>query len=144
LIQALIVMLTIPFALIGVVFAFLIHFEPLSVLALLGLVGLCGVVVNDSIVLVDFVNRLRKESNLNLEEVVKEACLLRLRPVILTTITTIAGLGTVAYGIGGMDPFLRPMALSICWGLLFATFLTLIVIPCVYLIGEDIKNYFIK
>jgi multidrug efflux pump subunit AcrB len=145
LLQPFIVMLTIPFALIGVVFAFLIHFQPLSFLALLGLVGLSGVVVNDSIVLVDFINRLRKaKKDLNLEEVIKEACSLRLRPVILTTITTICGLATVAYGIGGMDPFLRPMALSISWGLLFATFSTLIVIPCVYLIGEDIKNYFIK
>jgi multidrug efflux pump subunit AcrB len=143
--QPFIVMLTIPFALIGVVFAFLAHFEPLSFLALLGLVGLCGVVVNDSIVLVDFINRLRKTNpDESIYKVVKEAGTIRLRPVLLTTFTTVAGLGTVAYGIGGMDPFLRPMALAISWGLLFATFLTLIVIPCSYLIAEDFRRIFKK
>ena len=137
-----IVMLTIPFALIGVVIAFVIHSEPISFLALLGFVGLCGVVVNDSIVLVDFVNKLRKENrDMPLPDILKQAGAMRLRPVILTTVTTVAGLGTVAYGIGGMDPFLRPMALAISWGLLFATFLTLIVIPCVYLAADDLKNY---
>ena len=142
LLQPFVVMLTIPFALIGVVIAFVIHFEPISFLALLGLVGLCGVVVNDSIVLVDFVNKLRNENkNMPLVEILKKAGTLRLRPVILTTITTVAGLGTVAYGIGGMDPFLRPMALAISWGLLFATFLTLVVIPCVYLVSDDLRNY---
>jgi len=142
LLQPFVVMLTIPFALIGVVIAFVIHFEPISFLALLGLVGLCGIVVNDSIVLVDFVNKLRKENkDMPLADVLKKAGALRLRPVILTTITTVAGLGTVAYGIGGMDPFLRPMALSISWGLLFATFLTLVVIPCVYLVADDLKTY---
>ena len=142
LLQPFIVMLTIPFALIGVVIAFVIHFEPISFLALLGLVGLCGIVVNDSIVLVDFVNKLRRENkNMSLVDVLKEAGTMRLRPVILTTITTVAGLGTVAYGIGGMDPFLRPMALAISWGLLFATFLTLVVIPCVYLVTDDLKTY---
>ncbi len=143
--QPFIVMLTIPFALIGVVVAFIIHNEPLSFLALLGLVGLCGVVVNDSIVLVDFINKLKRDKrSSSTVEIVKEAGLLRLRPVLLTTITTVCGLGTVAYGIGGLDPFLRPMALAISWGLLFATFLTLIVIPCVYLIVEDIKHRFLK
>ena len=145
LLQPFIVMLTIPFALIGVVFAFIIHFEPLSFLALLGLVGLCGIVVNDSIVLVDFINRLRRDNkNAPLIQIIKQAGQLRFRPVILTTITTVAGLGTVAYGIGGSDPFLKPMALAISWGLLFATFLTLIVIPCVYLISEDIRNKFLR
>ena len=145
LVQPFIVMLTIPFALIGVVFSFLIHLEPLSFLAILGLVGLCGVVVNDSIVLVDFINRLRKRNKDHpLIEVVKQAGKLRFRAVLLTTLTTVLGLATVAYGIGGLDPFLRPMALSISWGLLFATFLTLVVIPCIYLISEDIRKFFIR
>ena len=140
LVQPFIVMLTIPFALIGVVFAFFIHQEPLSFLALLGLVGLGGVVVNDSIVLVDYINKLRvADKNKPLSDIVKLAGIVRLRPVILTTVTTVAGLGTVAYGIGGSDPFLKPMALAMSWGLLFATLLTLIVVPCVYLIAEDIK-----
>ena len=72
-----------------------------------------------------------------LESIIK-AGQIRLRPVILTTITTVGGLATVAYGIGGKDPFLVPMALTICWGLLFATLLTLIMIPCIYSILDDI------
>ena len=67
-----------------------------------------------------------------------KAVQIRIRPVILTTVTTVGGLSTVAYGIGGKDPFLVPMALAICWGLLFATVLTLIMIPCIYAIVDDI------
>ena len=68
-----------------------------------------------------------------------EAGQLRLRPVLLTTITTVLGLMPVAYGIGGSDPILIPMALAICWGLFFATGLTLIVIPCIYAIVDDLS-----
>ncbi len=136
-IQPLIIMLAIPFGLIGVVFAFLTHGMSLSFMAILGIVGLNGIVVNDSIVLVDFINKLRREGMSRPESIIK-AGQMRLRPVILTTITTVGGLSTVAYGIGGKDPFLVPMALSICWGLIFATALTLIVIPCIYSIVDDL------
>lgn len=138
LIQPFIVLHTIPFGLIGVIFGFLIHGESLGFLAILGLVGLTGVVVNDSIVLVDFINGLRKKG-MPIQRAIARAGLLRFRPVILTTVTTVAGLGTVAYGVGGFDPFLRPMALAISWGLLFSTFLTLVVLPCVYSIVEELK-----
>lgn len=137
LIQPLIVMLAIPFGIIGVIFAFVLHGLPLSFMAILGIVGLNGIVVNDSIVLVDFVNKLRRGGMGRKESIIK-AGQTRIRPVILTTVTTVGGLSTVAYGIGGKDPFLVPMALAICWGLLFATMLTLIVIPCIYSIIDDI------
>jgi len=137
LVQPLIVMLAIPFGLIGVVIAFLIHGMPFSFMAVLGVVGLNGIVVNDSIVLVDFINRLRRSGMSRKNSIVK-AGRMRIRPVVLTTITTVGGLSTVAYGIGGKDPFLVPMALSICWGLIFATILTLIIIPCSYSIVDDI------
>ncbi len=137
LIQPLVVMLAIPFGLIGVIFAFLLHGIPLSFMAILGIVGLNGIVVNDAIVLVHFINQLRR-SGMNRRESIIKAGQIRLRPVILTTITTVGGLSTVAYGIGGRDPFLVPMAMSICWGLLFATMLTLIMIPCIYAIIDDI------
>ncbi|MCK4423066.1 MAG: efflux RND transporter permease subunit, partial [Candidatus Omnitrophica bacterium] len=136
-IQPFIIMLAIPFGLIGVVVAFLLHGQPFSFLALMGVVGLIGIVVNDAIVLVDFINKLRLEG-LNRHDSIIKAGQMRLRPVILTTITTCGGLSTVAYGIGGKDPFLVPMALSICWGLAFATVLTLIVIPCIYSIIDDL------
>ncbi len=138
-VQPLIIMLAIPFGLIGVVIAFLVHGMPLSFMAILGIVGLNGIVVNDSIVLVDFINKLRREGMERRESIIK-AGEMRIRPVILTTITTVGGLSSVAYGIGGKDPFLVPMALSICWGLTFATMLTLIVIPCIYSIVDDLAN----
>lgn len=137
LIQPFIVMLTIPFGLIGVVVAFVLHHEPLSFLALVGIVGLTGVVVNDSIVFVDFINNLRRAGSSRRQSIL-DTGRVRLRPVMLTTITTIAGLSTVAYGIGGSDPFLKPMALAISWGLLFSTGLTLVVMPCIYAIIDDI------
>jgi len=137
LVQPVVVLLTIPFGMIGVVLAFLIHGRNFSFLAILGIVGLTGIVVNDSIVLVDFINRMRREGVSRRESII-EAGALRMRPVLLTTFTTVAGLSTVAYGIGGSDPFLKPMALAIAWGLAFATLLTLIVMPCFYAIIDDI------
>jgi multidrug efflux pump subunit AcrB len=135
--QPFVVMLAIPFGVIGVIFAFLTHGLPLSFMAILGIVGLNGIVVNDSIVLVDFINKLRA-SGIGRRESIIRAGQMRIRPVILTTVTTVGGLSTVAYGIGGKDPFLVPMALSICWGLAFSTMLTLIVIPCIYSLVDDI------
>jgi len=137
LVQPFIIMLTIPFALIGVVVAFVTHGIPLSFLAIIGLVGLCGVVVNDSIVLIDFINKLRQEGVARRESIL-QATALRLRPIFLTSTTTVAGLSTVAYGIGGFDPFLKPMALAMCWGLFFSTSLTLVVMPCIYAIIDDL------
>ncbi|MBL7170647.1 MAG: efflux RND transporter permease subunit [Candidatus Omnitrophica bacterium] len=137
LVQPFVVMMAIPFGLIGVIFAFLLHGIPLSFMAVLGIVGLNGIVVNDSIVLVAFINRLRAKGITRRDSII-QGVEMRIRPVILTTITTVGGLSTVAYGIGGKDPFLVPMALSICWGLLFATVLTLIIIPCIYSILDDI------
>jgi len=137
LVQPFIVMLAIPFGIIGVVIAFIAHGVPMSFLAILGIIGLNGIVVNDSIVLVSFINKLRREGSSRYDSIIR-AGQIRLRPVILTTVTTAGGLSTVAYGIGGKDPFLVPMALSICWGIIFATLLTLIVMPCVYSIVDDI------
>ncbi|MCP4649704.1 MAG: efflux RND transporter permease subunit [PVC group bacterium] len=136
-VQPFIVLLTIPFAMIGVVIALLLHGEPISLLSFIGIVGLSGVVVNDSIVLVDFINKLRQKGVSRKNSIVQSG-VLRFRPVMLTTLTTVAGLSTVAYGIGGFDPFLQPMALAIAWGLAFATGLTLVVMPCFYAIIDDI------
>jgi len=137
LVQPFVVMLAIPLGIIGVIVAFLIHKEPFSFMAILGLIGLGGVVVNDSIVLMDFVNKLRADG-VPRRESITQAGALRLRPVLLTTITTVFGLMPVAYGIGGFDPFVSPAALAISWGLLFGTLLTLIVLPCTYAIIDDI------
>ncbi|RKY33067.1 MAG: AcrB/AcrD/AcrF family protein [Candidatus Omnitrophota bacterium] len=141
LIQPLVVMIAIPFGLIGVVWAFFFHGLNLSFFMLMGVVGLTGVVVNDSIVLVDFINNLRRKKVARRDSII-QAGQLRLRPVILTTVTTALGLAPTAYGLWGGDPFLRPMALTIVWGIICATALTLVAIPCIYAIIDDIALKF--
>ncbi|MBN2120677.1 MAG: efflux RND transporter permease subunit [Candidatus Omnitrophica bacterium] len=138
LIQPLMVMMAIPFGLIGVIWSFFFHGMPLNFFMMMGIVGLTGIVVNDSIVLVEFINNLRRKGVQRRESIV-EAGKLRLRPVLLTTITTALGLTPTAYGIGGGDPFLRPMALTIVWGIICATALTLVVLPCIYAFIDDIS-----
>ncbi|MCK5305664.1 MAG: efflux RND transporter permease subunit [Candidatus Omnitrophica bacterium] len=137
LIQPLVVMMAIPFGIIGVVWAFFFHGMPLGFFAMMGVVGLTGIVVNDSIVLVDFINGLRRKGVDRRDSIIKGGQL-RLRPVILTTITTSLGLVPTAYCIGGGDPFLKPLALTIVWGIVCATALTLIALPCIYAIIDDI------
>ncbi len=137
LIQPLVVMMAIPFGLIGVVWAFFLHQLPIGFFMFMGAIGLTGIVVNDSIVLVEFVNNLRRKG-VDRRHSLVEAGQLRLRPVILTTITTALGLTPTAYGIWGGDPFLKPMALTIVWGIICATALTLIALPCIYAIIDDI------
>ncbi len=139
LVQPAVVMLAIPFGLIGVVWAFFFHGLNLSFFMMMGVIGLMGIVVNDSIVLVEFINKQRREGVGRRESIVQGGRL-RLRPVLLTSITTAFGLAPTAYGLGGGDPFLKPMALTIVWGILCATVLTLIVLPCIYAIIDDINK----
>ncbi|MBP7284090.1 MAG: efflux RND transporter permease subunit [Leptospiraceae bacterium] len=142
-IQPLIVASAIPFSFIGVIIAFVTHDQYFSFLSFIGIVGLAGIVVNDSIVLVDFANQLRAQRpDLSSHELLLETGCVRLRPVILTTVTTVLGILPTAYGIGGADPFLMPMALAIGWGLAFATFLTLIIVPVLYKVVMDIQIWF--
>jgi len=120
-------------------------------MAFMGVVGLVGVVVNDSIVLVTFINK-KREEGLDLLTAIKEGCRSRFRAVILTTFTTVAGLMPIAHqkvsyylSLGfntDNDPFLQPMALAFAWGLLFASLVTLIFIPCNYLAVERSKVFF--
>jgi multidrug efflux pump subunit AcrB len=137
LVQPFIIMIAIVFGIFGAFIGLLLHNMEFSFMAFLGLVGLIGVVVNDSIVMVDFINRLRIQGKDRRESII-EAGRLRLRPVILTTLTTVCALAPVAYGIGGLDPFLQPAALTLSWGLLFGTPLTLLFIPCLYAVVDDV------
>ncbi len=135
----LIIMGVIPLTFTGVIWAFYLHGMPLSFLALMGIVGLAGVVVNDSIVLVDFIRKYRVSGHRTYEATIK-ACANRLRPVYLTTITTFFGLIPTAYGLGGYDPFLKPMAISMSWGLAFGTLITLFATPILYNIFADARR----
>ena len=144
--QPLIVMITIPFGTIGAILAFLIHGVPFTFLGVIGIIGLSGVVVNDSIVMVDFINKAFKnlKENENVREIIAVGAKKRLRPVILTTLTTVVGLLPTAYGIGGYSGMLVPIVLAIAYGLLFASLLTLLFIPSLYLIRLDVINLFKK
>jgi multidrug efflux pump subunit AcrB len=140
--QPFIVMSAIPLGFMGVIIAFALHDKDLGFLAMMGVVGLAGVVVNDSLVLVNHVNALRKRSpQLPIKEIVGVGAADRLRAVILTTVTTVVGLLPLAYGVGGSDPFIAPMALALGYGILFASPLTLGLVPCLYLIGEDMRRF---
>jgi multidrug efflux pump subunit AcrB len=139
--QPFIVIVAIPFGLIGVIFAFFMHNMPLSFMGIMGAIGLSGVVVNDSLVMVNYINQLKvKHKDKKLREIVVEGAKTRLRPIILTTVTTFAGLLPSAYGIGGKDAFIVPTAISLSWGLFFSTTLILLFLPSFYLIEQDISN----
>lgn len=141
--QPFVVMMAIPLGMIGVIYTFLLFGQSLGFMAMMGVVALIGVVVNDSIVLVSFINQKVREHKKDLLTSVYEASIARFRPVILTTVTTVAGLLPIAHMPGG-DPFLKPMALAFAWGLLFASFITLVFIPSNYLVYQRVINWFTK
>lgn len=129
LLQPLIMMAAIPLGFIGVMITLFVHGMPISFAAFMGFVALSGVVVNNSVVLNDFVNRLKAQKG-SLKKAIVEACKIRLRPIILTAVTTIVGLLPLGYGLfGSNDAFLQPVALVFSWGLTFSTFVTLFIIP---------------
>lgn len=129
--QALLVLLTVPLSFVGVVFGMLICGDPFSMASFIGLVALAGIVVNDAIVLVDFANQARRRG-MRMRHALIEAGINRLRPVILTTVTTIGGLLPLFLNLSGGAEFWRPLTGAIIFGLGFATVLTLIVIPVGY------------
>ena len=155
--QPLIVMFAIPLGFVGAVITLLAHGQPMSFMAGIGFIGLVGVVVNDSLVMVEFINKsikdtwekfknafpeaatkadylaLKSDWNAQSIDLVVAGARIRFRPVILTTLTTFLGLIPTAYGIWGDDPYIKPLALVFAWGLIFATFNTLILIPGIYL-----------
>lgn len=144
----LIVMLAIPFGIIGVILSFYLHDlfwkpMPLSFFSTMGMVALTGVVVNSSMVLLVFIQRAR-EDGMDAIEAILLAGRRRLRAVVLTAATTVVGLLPTAYGWGGTDPFVAPMALALSWGLAFATLITLIVIPAALAVSVDISEKFSK
>ncbi|MBW2372936.1 MAG: efflux RND transporter permease subunit, partial [Deltaproteobacteria bacterium] len=142
--QPLVVMSVVTFAYIGVVVGMWILNVTLggyamSMYVMYGLVGLAGIVVNDSLVLIDFVNR-ERERGTPPEEAVRIAGKRRFRPILLTTLTTVAGLLPMALGIGGKSPVFAPFATAIVFGLAAASLLTLFVVPSLYMALEDLKR----
>jgi multidrug efflux pump subunit AcrB len=139
-VQPLIVMSVIPFGIIGAVLGHWLMGHPLSFLSSLGLMALTGVVVNDALVLVDYINQQHRAGE-NLYDVVQRAGVARFRPVMLTSLTTFFGLTPLLMERSSNAQFLIPMAISLGFGILFATVITLILIPTNIMIVEDIRRY---
>lgn len=143
-IQPVIIMLAIPFGFIGVMLTLFFHDMPISFMAFMGFIGLTGVVVNDSLILVSFINNMAKQG-VRLEQAIMDGAKTRLRPVVLTTVTTSVGLFPLAYGwFGGDEPMIAPMALVFAWGLIFATIVTLFIIPSFVAIVHNMKVIFFR
>jgi multidrug efflux pump subunit AcrB len=138
-IQPLIVMISIPFGIVGAVAGHLIMGYKLSMIGVIGILALSGVVVNDALVLIDFANNKRKEHD-TAHDAVLAAGVQRFRPILLTTLTTFGGLAPMIFETSRQARFLIPMALSLGYGLLFATMITLVLVPSLYMIVEDIRN----
>ncbi len=141
--QPLIIMFCIPFGMIGAIAGHLIMGYSLSIMSLFGLIAMSGVVVNDSLVLIDFANR-RVREGVDVLYAVHSAGIQRFRPILLTTLTTCGGLAPIITETSRQAKFLIPMAISLGFGILFATLITLVMVPCLYLILEDLKRIFSK
>lgn len=142
-VQPVIIMVAIPFGIVGAVIGHLIMGYSLSVLSMFGVVALSGVVVNASLVLIDFANR-RRTSGMNALEAIHASAIHRFRPILLTTLTTFGGLAPMIFETSRQARFLIPMALSLGFGIVFATLITLILVPAFYMILEDLRGFTAK
>ena len=141
--QALLVLfITVPLGFTSVIWTFFFHDKPISFMACLGIVALSGVIVNNSIVFTSFMNEARSEGIEKIQSILK-AGKTRLRPIFLTTVTTVAGILPTAYGLGGLDPFVVPIALALGWGMFFGSFLTTILFPSWLAVLDDITYLFV-
>jgi len=138
-IQPAIIMLCIPFGIVGAVIGHLIMGYSLSVMSMFGVVALSGVVINDSLVLINFSNKNRK-AGMTGREAVLRAAIQRFRPIMLTTLTTFGGLTPMIFETSRQARFLIPMAVSLGFGIVFATVITLILVPCFYSVVEDLRQ----
>lgn len=134
------ILLTIPLAGVGAIWAFFLIGNPLNIMAFIGIIMLAGIAVNDSIILVDAINQFKAKGH-TLKDSIMRAGENRIRPIIMTSITTILALLPLTIGIGESASLRSPMAIAVIAGLVTSTILTLIVIPCVYHIFENLKDF---
>jgi multidrug efflux pump subunit AcrB len=137
--QPLVVMIAIPFGAVGALVGHVVMGYALNLLSLMGVIALAGVVVNDALVLVDYANRRRKEGH-NAFEAAALAATRRFRPVLLTTLTTFGGLAPMIFETSRQARFIIPMALSLGFGIVFATAITLCIVPALYVIVDDLTG----
>ncbi len=148
-VQPLMIMFLIPFTLTGVFIAFYIHRMPMSFIGFIGIVGLCGVLVNDGIIMIDLINKIIETGKINpyalnnpkkfAFDSIAEGASQRLLPIFLTTVTTVGGLMPTVYGIGGDADLIVPIVMSLAYGRIFSTLLPLIFLPCMFMIAVDLK-----
>lgn len=136
-IQPIIVMTAIPFGIVGAVIGHIILGYDLSLVSLMGVIALAGVVVNDSLIMIDYANHVREEQSPY--DAIHEAGLRRFRPIVLTTLTTFGGLTPIILETSSQAEYLIPMAISLGFGIIFATSIILVIVPCLYLVLEDLK-----
>jgi len=134
---------TIPLGMVSCVWAFKLHGMPLTFLGLMGMISLSGVIVNNAIVYMSFVNVYREEGQDRFDSILS-AGRTRLRPVFLTTMTTAVGLMPTSYGIGGLDPFVTYITVALSWGLLIGSSLVLILLPTALAILDDAREWVAK
>jgi len=142
-VQPFVVLLVVPFGIVGAVLGHMLHGLPLSMLSLFGMLALAGVIINDSIVLVDFINQARR-AGMGVLEAVLQSGPRRFRPIMLTSVTTFAGLMPLIFEKSTTSQFLIPMAVSLGYGILFGTVITLFLVPIGYMILEDLMGLWRK
>jgi multidrug efflux pump subunit AcrB len=141
-VQPVLVMSVIPFGIIGAIIGHWIMGVTLTILSILGLLALTGVVINDSLILVDFINQRHRAAGEDLLSAVERAGVVRFRPVMLTSLTTFFGLLPLLMDQSSSAQFLVPMAISLGFGILFATMITLVLVPTNMMIADDVAQYF--
>lgn len=140
-VQPMIVMMAIPFGVVGAVLGHMMMGYSLSIMSMMGIVALAGVVVNGSLVLIDYANILQREDpSVSVRDAIRLAGIRRFRPIMLTTVTTFCGLAPMIFETSRQARFMIPMALSLGYGILFATGVTLVLVPCLYMLLDDIKK----
>ena len=138
--QPFIIMIAIPFGIVGAFLGHILLGYSLSMVSILGVVALCGVVVNDTLVLIDYANSMRKEGHKPFESIILAASR-RFRPIFLTTATTFGGLAPMIYESSIQAKFMIPMAISLGYGILFSTIISLILVPAIFMMFEDINAF---
>jgi multidrug efflux pump subunit AcrB len=141
LVDPLVIMLTVPLALVGGIFGLFVTQTAIGVTVIVGAVLLVGIVVNNAIIMIETANQIREETRLDRRTAIMQAAPQRLRPILMTTITTVLGLLPLALGIGEGSEFLQPLGVVVFSGLSLATFLTLFIIPCVYVLLHDLFQW---
>jgi multidrug efflux pump subunit AcrB len=137
------VMMSIPFGIVGAILGHLLMGYGLSIISIMGMIALGGMVINAAIVMIDYANQ-KRASGIDTDEAIWQAGVRRFRPILLTTLTTFLGLAPMIFETSRQAQFLIPMAISLGYGIIFATAIIVFLTPCLYLIIEDIRNKFIK